>query len=187
MKILVLMPLDEKWVYAATAIWDKMDDEIRDHCFAMPMFMETTVVWGRSRNWFDAAFFALKCSEYVYKTAEKEGDPLIIIGNMPKDFKFDVVFNFQDMEETLPYEDRFMDRIKKALKEIPLVGKESSTDSILLEGMVSNLYTAEDSTFSLTNCQATADFLSAYMKSEIDFKEIEEEYKKALEEITYAI
>lgn len=181
MKILVLMPLDEKWVYAATAIWDKMDDEIRDHCFAMPMFMQTTVTWGRSRNWTDAAFFALKCSEYVYQTAEKEGDPLIIIGNMPKDFKFDAVFNFQDMEETLPYEDKFMDKIKESLKKV------SSEDVLLLEGMINNLYTAEDSTFSLTNCQATADFLGAYMKAEIDFKKIEEEYKKALEEITHAI
>lgn len=39
---------------------------------------------------------------------------------MPKDFKFDAVFNFQDMEETLPYEDKFMDKIKESLKKFHL-------------------------------------------------------------------
>lgn len=66
------MPLDEKWVYAATAIWDKMDDEIRDHCFAMPMFMQTTVTWGRSRNWTDAAFLRLSVLNMFIKLQKKK-------------------------------------------------------------------------------------------------------------------
>lgn len=40
MKILVLMPLDEKWTFIATALWQKLSPKAKQVCFAMPMFTE---------------------------------------------------------------------------------------------------------------------------------------------------
>ena len=40
MKILVLMPCDERMTYIAAKIYKELPDEIKDITFSMPMFMD---------------------------------------------------------------------------------------------------------------------------------------------------
>lgn len=40
MKILLLMPLDEKWSYIAAELYKNLTTEAKEKTFAMPMFTE---------------------------------------------------------------------------------------------------------------------------------------------------
>lgn len=40
MKILILMPLDEKWVYMATGLYKALTAKAKEVTFAMPQYME---------------------------------------------------------------------------------------------------------------------------------------------------
>ena len=76
------MPLDEKWTYMATGLYNSLPIEVRDKTFAMPMFMQYCVTTKTSPNWLYATFDALVAVKNVYKSVG-DGD-VIIIGNCDK-------------------------------------------------------------------------------------------------------
>lgn len=164
MKILVLMPLDEKWVYMANGIYSALPADVQNVTFAMPMFMQYAVTTKITPNWLYATFDAILAIKSVYKAA-KDGD-LIVIGNAPKDMEFDAIFNFQDLELDMPYEDLLMEKTREVVKE----------DEELL-GMVTDLYTNADSIMPLHNITATADFLAAYLDTDPKTEQIKKQYQ----------
>lgn len=169
MKILVLMPCDEQHVYAATAIYQALPADVKKQTFAMPMFMQYIVTVRHLNNWVEAFFDTFLGMKAVYKTAEQEKDDLIVIGNAPRNLKFDVVFNFQDIEEALPYEDKFLEKIK-----------EICSDEPVLLRTIADLHKADESIFALMNCTATADFLAAYLQTDPHLEEIKAKYQDKL-------
>jgi len=172
MKILVLMPLDEKSTFMSAGIYKYLSDDVKDHCFSMPNFMDYAVQTKISQNWTYALFNSIVAAESVYKTAEKEGDDLIIIGNMPTSYHFDLIVNFQDLAESLPYEDKFVEKIKELAKD----------EEILMNKL--NLYENKDSSLAMHNVEATAKFLSDYIKTDPHLEKIKEEYEEKLKQWT---
>jgi hypothetical protein len=170
MKILVLMPCDEKSVYMAAGIYKALPQKIREKTFAMPMFMDYLVQTKLVGNWVVSFYDALVSARKIYETAEED---LIIIGNVnKKDCSFDAVFNFQDAELDLVYKDDFLEKIK-----------EMVADDEFLKGYVENMYTKEDSLMPLQNYIATADFLTAYLKTggvEKSISKLNKEYEEKI-------
>lgn len=164
MKILVLMPLDEKWVYMANGLYNALPIEAREKTFAMPMFMQYAITTKTTPNWLYAQFDALVAVKGVYNAA-KDGD-LIVIGNCDKDMKFDAIFNFQDIEKDMPYEDLLLEKTKEVVK----------SDEQLL-GYLTNLYTNKDSIMPLHNVAAAADFLAAYLNTDPKIEQIRKQYQ----------
>ena len=160
MKILVLMPCDEQHVYAAAGIYKALPNDMKECCFPMPMFMDYLIQNKVVGNWVFAFFDAFASMKNVYKTALKEKENILVIGTAPRDFEFDAVFSFQDIEVTEEYNDLFLNKIIK-----PAVAEDE-----LLSSMVSNLYDETDVKFKLRDCMASADFLTAYMDTEIKDK-----------------
>lgn len=171
MKILVLMPCDERAVYAAAGIYRNMSKDVREKSFFMPLYMDYLKQMNLSTNWVESFFDALVSAKRLINSAD-ENDDLIIFGNVGRDLcEFDAIFNFQDIEKSLPYEDKFLEKIKE------IVG-----ESDLLSAYVSNLHLASESKMSLQDCAATADFLGAYIKTDVEkkVKKIKEEYEKKI-------
>lgn len=166
MKILVLMPLEEQYVYAATGIYKNMPEDVQQITFAMPMFMEYLVTTKISNNWTFALYDALISAKNIYNAAEDRD--LIIIGNISSDLKFDAVFNFQDIEKELDYKDL---TIKK------LLSLDAIKNDPVLFQPIAALHEAHESTFTLKNCEATADFLSSFIKTDPHLEQIEKTYQ----------
>lgn len=158
------MPLDEKWVYMANGIYNALPHNVKDITFAMPMFMQYCITTKEAPNWLYATFDALVAAKAVYAAAVEKD--LVVIGNCSKDFKFDVIFNFQDIEEDLPFEDKLMSKTQELVK-----------DSEDLYKYINNLYTNEDSSMPLHNIVATADFITAYLETDPKIEQIKKEYK----------
>lgn len=156
MKMLILMPLDEKMVYAATGIYKELPDEVKDITFNMPMMMEYLIVTKQAENYENAAVDVLYSACKVYEAAENNN--LVVIGNMPKNFKFDYVYNFQDIEQALPYKDLFIENLLKKCKEV------LEEDNIVFK-YLDNLHTADESLLSLENCEATAHFIGKFVNA----------------------
>lgn len=169
MKILVLMPCDERMVYNAAKLYQELPKEIKDITFNMPMFMDYLVNVKIVDNWVMAFYDALISAEKLYAAAQKSKKDLIIFGNMPLNLPFDAVFNFQDAEEKLPYEDKFLEKIKEIVADEPI-----------LAACVEKMHSAEESKLSLINCKASAEFLSKYIKTDPKLEEIKEKYKDKL-------
>lgn len=167
MKILLLMPCDEKWTHMATEIYKHLDEETKERTFCMPMFAEYLVDTRAVPNWTHALFQTMIAAQFVYKTAQKEKDDLLLIGNIGDTYEFDVVFNFQDAKEALPYEDLFIQKTKELVRE----------DKTLYK-YIKALHTAAESKMALKNCEATAEFLSAYIKTDFKAKEKHQEIKE---------
>ena len=167
MKILVLMPCDERMVYAATAIYKNLPKDVQDITFMMPMFMEYLIQTKISPNWTYALFDAMISAENIYKSAKK--DDLIVFGNLPKRMVFDAVFNFQDLEESLEYRDLFIEKVQNIVK-----------DEKILVKHITKLHEASESRLSLRNASATAEFISSYVKTDPHLEDIRELYKDKL-------
>lgn len=170
MKILVLMPLDEKNTYMAAGIYKGLTAHAKDICFSMPNFMDYAITTKLSQNWEYALFYSILSAEKVYEISEKENNNLIVIGNMPKKYKFDLIVNFQDLVESLPYEDKFLEMMKKKVE-----GEEKLVEMV-------DMYGNEDSNLAMHNVLATADFLSKYIETDPHLEDIEADYQKRLEE-----
>lgn len=168
MKILLLMPCDEQHVHAATSIYSNLSDYAQEHTFVMPMFMEYLIQTNAAANWSEAFFKTMLSTQKIYLAAQEEEDDLIIIGNLNNNFTFDVVFNFQEIEESLPYEDNFIQKLREVCE----------TEPTLLK-YINKLHIADESKLALRDCGATADFLSRYLVSSADF----EKAKKHFEEV----
>lgn len=169
MKILVLMPCDEKVTYIAAEIFKNLPSDIKDKTFIMPMFMDYLVTSRFVGNWVYAFFDALISAQKIYEAAERNKEDLIIFGNMPSKYKFDAVFNFQNPKEEMPYEDKFLGKIKEIVADEPL-----------LTAHIEDMHGAEESLLSLINYKATAEFLSEYIKTDPKLEEIKEKYKDRL-------
>lgn len=165
MKMLILMPCDEQHVYAATAIYNALPQELKDNTFAMPMFMEYLRDTNQVGNWVKALFYTILAAEGLYAATPKN-ENFILIGNIGNEFKFDVVFNFQDIDESLPYEDKFMDMCQNIVKDEPSLFQ-----------YIAELHQADESKMALQNCVATADFITDYIASEPDLAAIKEKFK----------
>ena len=171
MKILVLMPCDERAIHASAEIYRNMSKETKEKSFFMPLYIDYLRQMSLSRTLIEAFYDALVSAKMLIKSAT-EDDDLIIFGNVGRDLcEFDVVFNFQDIEESLPYSDKFLDKVKEIVVE-----------DDLLYSYVSNLHLADESKMALHNCAATADFLGAYIKADVEkkVKRIKEEYEKKI-------
>ena len=169
MKILVLMPCDERMTYIAAKIYKELPNEIKDITFSMPMFMDYLVSSKIVGNWVYAFFDAFVSMKNIYKAAAKEKDDLIVFGTAPKNMKFDAIFSFQDDAEQMPYKDKFLRKVKEIVK-----------DEQKLAAYIENLYGAEDSKFNLYNCTATAGFLAEYIKTDPKLEEIRAKYEGKL-------
>lgn len=169
MKILVLMPCDERMTYIAAKIYKELPNEIKDITFSMPMFMDYLVSSKIVGNWVYAFFDAFVSMKNIYKTAAKNKDDLIVFGTAPQNMKFDAIFSFQDDAVQMPYEDRFLGKIKEIVKDEPF-----------LAAYIEKLHGAEESKFNLYNCSATAAFLTEYLKTDPKLEDIKEKYKDKL-------
>lgn len=167
MKILVLMPCDERMTYYAAKIYSELTNETKDITFSMPMFMDYLISSKIVGNWIYAFYDSFVSMKKVYEASGKGN--LIVFGTAPKSMHFDVVFSFQDDKEQLTYEDKFLAHIKNAVSEEPI-----------LAAYTENLYDESDVTFKLHNCKATAQFLSDYIKTDYDLEKIQEKYKDKL-------
>ena len=168
MKILVLMPLQEQSAYMAMGIYKNLPGNIKDKTFCMPAFMDYLVTSKIAPNWEYALFDTLYGAKSIYNSTGEDED-LIIIGNCKKDFKFDVVFNFQDINEDLDYNDPFIDTMREKVQ-----------SEELLRNMLADMYSQEDVRMRLHNCKATADFLTAYLDTDPHLDKIEKEYLSQL-------
>lgn len=170
MKILVLMPLDERYTYLAAAIYKCLPKDVQEHTLCMPAFMDYMVNVKLCPNWEYALFDTILTAEKVYSATGDEN--LIILGNINADCKFDIVFNFQDNYEDLPYEDKFLEQMQKLAKGEPK-----------LEALVNNVHVASESKMTLHNCEATANFLTDYLATDPKLDEIKKEYEIKLKMI----
>lgn len=169
MKILVLMPCDERMTYIAAKIYQELPSEIKDITFSIPMFMDYLISSKIVGNWIYAFFDALVSMKNVYNAAVAAKGNLIIFGTAPRDLEFDAVFSFQDDNTQLSYEDKFLEKIKEIVVKEPL-----------LAVYVKNLYNAQDSQYDLYNCKLSAGFLTDYIKTESDLEAIKEKYNDKL-------
>lgn len=172
MKILVLMPLQEQYEFAASAIYKALPHEVKEVTFVMPMFMNFLVTTKIAPNYSYSVFDALLTAEKLSKTADDSNANLVIIGNVKSDCHFDAIFNFQDIEQDLPYQDDFITKLIQIVKDEPT-----------LEYHINDLHQAQESKMALHNCTATADFLAAYLKTDPQLDQIKADYQKALEGI----
>ena len=173
MIVLVLMPLDERAVYMGTKVYTCLEEDVQKHAFCVPMYMQYAVTSGLVESWEAAGFYALLAAKNIYKTAKEKGDSLLILGNLPKEFAVDVVFNMQSIDIDEPYSDPFLAKMR-----------EKAQSEAVLNQLVQN-YSAEDSTFTLHNCQATADFLTRYLRTDpaITIQQLQAEYRERLMEM----
>lgn len=163
MKILVLMPLQEQSAYMAMGIYKNLPAEVKDKTFCMPMFMDYLVNTKLVPNWEYALFDTLlSCQKIIEATTDED---LIVIGNIDKKYEFDVVFNFQDINEDQKYNDPFLDTMRKKV----------ASEALLLN-MVNNMHDANESRMPLHNCLATADFLTAYLDTDPGLDKIQKAY-----------
>ena len=169
MKILVLMPCDERMTYYAAKIYKELPNDVKDITFSMPMFMDYLVSSKIVGNWVYAFFDSFVSMKNIYKTAAKSKDDLIVFGTAPKNMKFDAIFSFQDDAAQMPYEDHFLRKVKEIVSDEPK-----------LTAYLENLYGAEDSKFNLYNCDATAGFLAEYIKTDPKLEDIKARYEGRL-------
>ena len=95
MKILVLMPVYDTHEDITYAIYSKMPHEVKDKTFGMNMYSTYLKTIKKDTSPLEAYFDTLMTVEKIYENL-KEDEDIIILGNMPKKYKFDAVFSFQD-------------------------------------------------------------------------------------------
>lgn len=160
MRILVLMPCDERAVYVAAAFYRQLPEKLKDQCFSMPMFMDYLTSTEMVKNWVYAFFDSLVSAEALLRGLT-DNENFIICGNVDKKYQFDIVLNLQEENSNLLYQDNFIDHIKTIVEDEPI-----------LSNRISNLYEATDSTLPLYNAelgaQLVADLIATDNSTEID-------------------
>ena len=171
MKILVLMPLDERQVYNCVGLWKAFvaaqgQEWTSNNLFFMPLYMDYLTTTGKSINWMEAAGQAIISTKEMVAANNKN---IIVFGNLPVTVTtFDYVFNFQQNDQAIPYKDLVLEVICKT-------AQESNDD--YLKQLFSNFYKADASIMALQNFTATADFLSKWYTSEKQMAQVTERYK----------
>ena len=170
MKILVLMPLDERQVYNCVGLWKAFvaaqgQKWTSDNLFFMPLYMDYLTTTGKSVNWMEAAGQAIISAKEMVSSSKS----IIVFGNLPVDAAtFDYIFNFQQNDQAIPYKDLVLEAICKT-------AQESNDD--YLKQLFSNFYTADASIMALQIFTATAGFLSKWYTSEEQVDTVTERYK----------
>ena len=83
-------------------------------------------------------------------------------------YKFDAIFNFQDVEKDEEYKDLYIEKLREVFK----------NEQTLMSNL--EFYDAAASTMTLHNIAAAAKFLSAYLETDPHIEEIKEKYKNDL-------
>lgn len=169
MKLLLLMPCDEKFTYLATGVYKALPAEWKEKCFCMPMFMQYVMETKLTDNWTKAFFYTMVAAEQLYESSGKED--FLLIGNIGSEYPFDAVFNMQDEGEALPYQDLFIEKVKEVVKDEPM-----------LVNYIAALHGADESKMALQNCTATADFLVRYIESDPHLEKIDKAFEHILDE-----
>ncbi len=179
MRILVLMPVDEQHVPAATAIYQARPPEMQKICFPRPRYRQYLVSTHMARNWEQGMAGTFLAAKDMVTKRRKRKEDWVLIGNINRNFsQFDAIFNFQDIEADLPYEDKFLEKAKTRYEGSPDRGKYIE--------LFSNLYEAKDSQYQLHNCKATANFLTDYYNSSHSLAKLEVLKQKYSKEIAAA-
>lgn len=175
MKILILMPLDEKWSFIASGIYKNLDDNAKNKTFAMPMFTEWQLATKKMiigndlpQNWNIATFGSIVKAREMYKLSELNNDDFILIGNINPQYKFDMIFNFQAEEKDEAYEDLYIEKLKSIFKD----------EKVLYDNLI--FYNSTASMMTLHNIKAAANFISDYIKTDANIDKIKEKYKDTL-------
>ena len=175
MKILLMIPLDEKWSYIATALYKNLDKETQNNTFCMPMFTEWQLATKKMiigndlpQNWSVATFGSIVKAREMYKLSELNNDDFILIGNINPQYKFDMIFNFQTEEKDEVYEDLYIEKLKIIFKD----------DKVLYDSLI--FYDSTASMMTLHNIKAAANFISDYIKTDANIDKIKEKYKDTL-------
>lgn len=179
MKILVLTPNNANAVKYCTQIWEKLNPEVQNNSFCIPMYIQYLVETKQAKDEVEAFFYAMRAAEMVYKSSNSS-NPLIIFGNMNAGYQFDVVFNFQE-NQYLRYKDYFIE----ALNEVIKPDGEDDSAYKTLSVYTTNLHEANESSLTLINIDATSDFLNSYAKTDVEktLKDLKTNYLKRLDEI----
>ena len=175
MKILVLMPLDEKWSYIATELWKNLGKEAKQDSFSMPMFTEWQMqtkkfVLGNDLlpHWNVATLGTILKTKEVYQVQAAAHKNFLLIGNISPDFQFDAIFNFQDPSTDALYEDHYLDCLREKFKDTPVIAEQLK------------LYDASASTMPLHDIKAAAAFLTSYLQTDPHLDEIKTKYQETL-------
>ena len=165
MKILVLMPCDERQLYACYKIYQGLNEKAKDKVFFTPMFIDYLLQTKIYSKWIEAFYDTLCRVKQVYNQNEN----FILFGNIDKSCKFDAIFSFQDLERTLPYQDGTIEKIKQ----LDFI----KSDPQLLAPL-NALYSADDvNQIPLTNCSATAELINKFFDSDPQLDKIKAEYQ----------
>lgn len=164
MRILLLMPCDEQHVAMSNGIFHYLPPEVKQKTFAMPTYMDW-LVHLKKISWTEALFDTLYAAKQVYN-ADKTAD-LIIIGNADKSLEFDAIFNMQELDESLPYKDDFMEKVASL--------EPVQADALLTAYL--NVHQADESKMAMRDAPATADFLAAYLQTDIDKQALRDKYE----------
>lgn len=158
MKILILMPIDERCVFASMGLYKRFNPELQKSTLNLVGFADYLYQTKKCR-WEHAAATALS------KDVPVE-DYDIVIGNTEKCKEFDLIFNLYDGENDVPYKDYVIEKVEQLLDR------------------KFELHTAEESKFCLRNFDAAADLLnSLYTKGKLKeekLQEIEKEYEQRM-------
>lgn len=103
----------------------------------------------------------------------KPQDDYILIGNTSIKYKFDKIFNFQDIDKSMPYQDKFLEKIRS------IFGHNTPE----IDHLIYDLHEDKESTLALTNCRATADFITDYIDAGAgsdNFDKIKKKYDKEI-------
>ena len=179
MKILVLMPMNKNNLKYSVDIWKKLDADIQQRSFSIPMYIQFLVETGQAKDQVEAYFYAMASAEKLYKET-KSGELLIIFGNTKKPYEFDAIFNFQDNQYKM-YKDFFIEALDETIKPD---GEDDESYKILSQ-YITNLHETNESTLILMDIDATAEFLNRYAKTDVEkeLKQLKTNYLTKLDEI----
>ncbi len=179
MKILVLVPNNLTNLEYCMKIWEKLNPEVQEKSFCIPMYMQYLVDTNQVKDQTEAFFYAMRAAEMVYQKI-KAGDTAIIFGNMNKGYQFDTVFNFQNNHYDM-YKDYFIE----ALNEVIKPDTEDDSSYKILSRYTTNLHEANESSLILMDIDAASEFLNSYTSTDVEqtLKDLRTEYLKKLDTI----
>lgn len=183
MKILVLMPVGTEYAATGFEFYKNLSDYALNCTVVICNVVDYLLETNAQDNYGIAVLNAITGTEKVYEEAVENNEDVVIFGNVNKKYDFDLIFNFQDVnDDTLPYEDKLIDKMREISFDAPDVSAE--------ELEFYNLHTADESQLTLKNSKATAELISELLASkpiinhQDQNEQIKKIYKTHLEELT---
>ena len=179
MNILVLVPNNLTNLEYCMKLWEKLNPEIQEKSFCIPMYMQYLVDTNQVKDQTEAFFYAMRAAEMVYQNI-KAVDTAIIFGNMNKGYQFDTNFNFQNNHYDM-YKDYFIE----ALNEVIKPDTEDDSSYKILSSYTTNLHEANESSLILMDIDAASDFLNNYAATDVEqtLKQLRTQYLEKLDTI----